>query len=116
MIRRWVPFLAGWLVLSACERKSDRKSEGLSFGTVTDTTELSRGAPLLAAVEPYRMANGALRVRGRLDPPDGARLQISVIHRDDSLVVGRVHVIVQDRGFDDRLGQAAFYRVLETRL
>lgn len=88
------------LALAGCGEKRAREPEPLTFEERLDTTGLTHGAPLLTAVEPYRMPNGAIRVRGTLDFPDGARLQISIRRRATAEMVGRMHVYVNDGHFD----------------
>lgn len=92
--------LASALALAGCGDKRARDPEPLTFEERLDTTGLTRGVLLLTAVEPYRMPNGALRVRGTLDFPDGARLQISIHRRPTGEMVGRVHVYVNHGRFD----------------
>lgn len=43
-----------------------------------DTTGLSQGGALVRSFEPYRMENGAARIRGELGFPEGTVLQISI--------------------------------------
>ena len=69
-------------------------------GGLDDTTGLNRGRPLLASLEPYRMSGGAMRVKGRMDLPDGARVQISVYRSSDRELVARDQLFVARGGFD----------------
>ena len=97
---RWVPVLALVMACAGCGGRGSHKATELSFEGLPDTTGLSKGEALLTAVEPYRMANGALRVRGVIAFPDGARLQISVYRRSTHQMVGRLQVIVRNHRFD----------------
>lgn len=87
------------LCLAACESKPRGSSE-LTFERGADTSGLSRGRPLVQSFEPYRMDNGAMRVRGKVDFPDGTRLQVSVKRPDASVTVQMVQVTVEGGQFD----------------
>jgi hypothetical protein len=76
------------------------KDSALTIEELSDTTGLSRGAPLLRGFEPYRMANGVLRVRGTLDFPDDTRIQISVLQQRTGALLYRVQMDVRNRRFD----------------
>ncbi len=59
--------------------------------------------PRRAAVEtfePYRMANGAVRVKGRVRLPDGALLQIAIREPGGGAAVAMAQVRVEGRHFD----------------
>jgi hypothetical protein len=73
-----------------------------------DTAALSRGRALLTAFEPYRLPNGAIRVRGRLDLPDGTRVQLSLLRRPDLALQARTQVRVEGGAFEsaDLFGEA----------
>lgn len=76
------------------------KDSALTIEELSDTTGLTRGAPLLRGFEPYRMKNGVLRVRGTLDFPDDTRIQVSVLHKATGAVIYRVQMEVRNRRFD----------------
>jgi hypothetical protein len=65
-----------------------------------DTAGLTRGRPLLDALEPYRMKNGVLRVRGAMNLPDGARIQLSIYRKDSNQMVSCVQFTVANHCFD----------------
>jgi predicted N-acetyltransferase YhbS len=96
---RRVFLLALGVVLAGCGGKSRQASE-LTFEELRDTTGLSRGAPLLRTVEAYRMPNGVLRVRGRLDFPDGTRIEASIYRMDTDEMVSRVQMPIQNQRFE----------------
>ncbi len=87
------------VLLAGCGGEPKRSSE-LSFERMSDTSGLTQGAPLLAAFEPYRMDNGAMRVRGKLAFPDGTRLQVAVKRPGESVTVQMVQVTVEGGQFD----------------
>jgi hypothetical protein len=94
--------LAGVLLLSllsGCGRKAEQ-SAPLSFEEISDTTGLSRGAPVLTAFEPYRLPGGAMRVRGTAELPDGTRLQVSIVRVATGEAVQVVQVTLQDGAFE----------------
>jgi hypothetical protein len=76
------------------------KTGQLSFETLTDTAGLSVGSPILRTLEPYRLPNGLVRVRGEVDVPEGTRLQISMYRRQDHAMVARVQVLVEQGKFE----------------
>jgi hypothetical protein len=86
-------------LLSGCGSKAERGTP-LSFESLSDTSGLARGAPLLTAFEPYRLAGGAMRVRGRADLPDDTRLQISVVRVAANETVKVVQVTLRDGAFE----------------
>ncbi|MGH7742566.1 MAG: hypothetical protein ACRENS_11165 [Candidatus Eiseniibacteriota bacterium] len=100
MRRAW--FLAlGLAAVAACGRSGERhNTTSLTFETLSDTTGLGLGAPLLTAFEPYRLPTGQVRARGVARFPDGTRLQISILRESDQSVVMRMQVPVMGGRFD----------------
>lgn len=86
------------LSLASCGR--EKPSSDLTFETLPDTLGLSEGAPVLERFEPYRMANGAVRVTGRARLPDGTKLQIAIKEPHGEVSVAMAHVYVQGSQFD----------------
>jgi len=71
------------LAVPGCGRggKHETRERVLTFEELEkqrDTTGLSSGGAILRRFEPYRMENGAARVRGELGLPDGTVFQIAV--------------------------------------
>ena len=97
---RWTALLAILVVLSGCGRKPERESTSMVLEELRDTSQLSKGEPLLTRVETTRMPNGALRIHGALDFPDGARLQVTIIDKARNEQVGRWQMTVEDHRFD----------------
>ena len=85
--------------LSGCGGKEEQAPTPLTFEELSDTAALSKGKPLLDKIEPYREANGVLRVRGQVLFPDGVRIQISLYTKDTQQLLKRVQVIVEDHHF-----------------
>jgi hypothetical protein len=97
-----VASLSAGLALAGCGGKKHDEAPPLGFEfdtTATDTTKLTQGRAILSAFQPYRASNGAIRVRGKLALPDGARLQVS-LRRTDGTEIGREQVLLQGGGFD----------------
>jgi hypothetical protein len=88
------------LSAGGCGGKSEKPARELSFEQLPDTTGLSRGAPILERFEPYRMANGAVRVTGRVRLPDGTKLQIAIKERGGRVAVAMAQVQVEGSQFD----------------
>jgi hypothetical protein len=86
--------------IAGCGRQRERQESTLTFEERTDTTGLSRGAPILTRVEPYRMPNGVLRIRGRVEMPDGVRIEVSIYRMNPKVMVSRLQVLVANRSFD----------------
>jgi len=65
-----------------------------------DTTGLSRGVPIVKRFEPYRLANGLIRVRGELALPEGTVLQIALYRPGDRWPATRVQFPLRRGKFD----------------
>lgn len=87
-------------VLAGCGGGREPEDRPLTFEERRDTTGLSAGEPLLTSVEPYRSPDDAVRVRGRLDLPDGTRVQLSIYRGDTQEMLYRLQVVVRDGRFD----------------
>ena len=90
------------LAVAGCAKKESDQAPPLGFefdSTTTDTAKLAQGSPLLSGFEPYRATNGAIRARGRMELPDGARIQVS-LRRADGRELGREQVVLIARGFE----------------
>jgi hypothetical protein len=76
-----------------CSRRQARDT-ALSFEELSDTTGLTRGAPILTSFEPHRITGQALRVRGTASLPDGTRLQVSIacVATGETLMITQVTV------------------------
>jgi hypothetical protein len=95
----WVAVV--WIAIAGCGRSGARARSGdLSFESLSDTAGLAQGAPILDAIEPYRLPNGLVRVRGRVQLPDGTRLQISIVRKADHVMVSRLQVLIAQQRFD----------------
>ena len=88
------------LALAGCGSRSEKPHQELTFERLPDTSGLSRGAPILERFEPYRMANGAVRIAGRVRLPDGTRLQIAIKQPKGVVAVAMAQVSVQGSQFD----------------
>lgn len=84
---------------AGCGGGGDKPPPALTFEQLSDTASLSQGKPLLDKIEPYREANGVLRVRGTVGFPDGVRIQISISDKDTKALLKRVQVTVDDHHF-----------------
>src|SRR5439155_26330138 len=58
------------------------------------------GEPLLPRIEPYRTPDGALRIRGRVDFPEGTRIQLSIYRKGTNQMVARLEAQVRGHGFE----------------
>lgn len=88
------------LAATGCGSRDTQETEPLSFHELADTSGLGAGEPLLTRVESDRMENGALRVRGTWDVPDGTRLQVSVYDSSRNEMLGRWQMTVTNRRFE----------------
>jgi hypothetical protein len=95
---RALPCLLLLLALAACGR--DKPASELTFESLPDTTGLTDGLPVVQEFEPYRMANGAVRVKGRVRVPDGTLLQVAIKQPGGRVSVAMAQVRVQGHTFD----------------
>jgi len=65
-----------------------------------DTTGISRGSPLLTEFDVFRDPTGAVRARGRIELPDGTRLQLSLYRPGSNEFLARTQFAVRDRQFE----------------
>ncbi len=86
------------IALVSCS--GEKPASELSFETLPDTVGLSQGTPVLERFEPYRMANGAVRVTGRARLPDGTQLQVAIKEPDGAVSVAMAHTVVKDFQFE----------------
>ena len=89
------------LALASCG--GEKKSNELSFESLDappDTAGLSVGEALVQEFEPYRMDNGAVRVKGRVRVPGGTLLQIAIKEPTGVVSVAMAHVRVHGQWFD----------------
>lgn len=92
---------AALLVVAGCSRKPESKTDApLTFEKLPDTTGLSVGPDVLVDLVPYRMDNGALRVRGRLRLPDSTMVRIAIKQPGGNVAVAMAQVFVIGEQFD----------------
>ena len=96
---QWLAALAALAGLAGCGERKESAPTPLTFEQLTDTASLAKGKPLIDKIEPFREANGVLRVRGQVNFPDGVRIQISLYDRITQQLLKRVQVFVEDRRF-----------------
>ncbi len=100
MRRIHVLALALAMVAAGCGRGRAPQDQPLRLEELADTTGIALGTPLIRTFEPYRVGNGVLRVRGKVDFPDGTRLQVSILEPASGRLVKRFQVLVQNGRFD----------------
>ena len=91
------------IALAGCGRSdapSTGRDDSLRFTLEEDTAGLTRGDPLLADYQIFRDGTGAVRARGRMELPDGARLQITVTPAGQRQPVARTQTVVRGRRFE----------------
>ncbi len=71
----------------------------LTFDALPDTAGLSQGDPIVEGFEVIRMDNGAIRVEGSADLPDGTRLQIAIRAPEGGASLAMSHALVERRRF-----------------
>jgi hypothetical protein len=105
MARRSLAWVLVVVALAGCGRR-ETHAPGTSaitlreLDSLRDTTGLSRGAPLIDHMEPYRMTSGAIRVRGNLDLPAGTVVQIAVARAGERWPLARTQFALAGRRFD----------------
>ena len=86
------------MTLAGCGRS--RQQTPLTFEHLADTSGVGTGPGILESLEPSRMANGAVRVRGEIHLPDSTRIQIAIRKPAGVVSVAMAQVIVLGGGFD----------------
>jgi hypothetical protein len=87
--------------LAGCSRPKPQASEGgLTFEKLADTVGLAQGDPLVSEFEPYRLSDGSMRIRGRLDFPNGTRVQIAIKSPAGGTSLAMAQVTVDNRQFE----------------
>ena len=84
--------------LAGCSR--EKAQPPVTFEHLPDTTGLSVGAAVVSSFEPYRMSNGAMRVRGEARLPDSTLLQIAVRAPGGGVSLAMAQVVVLGGKFD----------------
>jgi hypothetical protein len=74
--------------------------DGLTFENLPDTAGLSAGRPIVESFGVERLGNRAMQVHGRINFPDGTRIQVAVKRPGERSAVAMVQMTVQDRRFD----------------
>lgn len=103
-----VAFVVGALValtVTGCgrEKKEAPRERVLTFEELVkerDTTGLSQGGAIVRRFEPYRMENGAARVRGELGFPDGTVFHLAIFRPGEPRPFTRVQSEVVRGRFD----------------
>jgi hypothetical protein len=78
----------------------EKPAQELSFEKLPDTTGLARGAPIVESFAVSRMANGAVRVSGRVHLPDGTKLQVAIKEPGGRVSMAMAQVFVEGERFD----------------
>lgn len=94
-----VALIAAAACSAGCGGGEEKPPPALTFEQLSDTASLAQGKPLLDKIEPFREANGVLRVRGKVSFPDGVRIQISISDKTTKALLKRVQVVVDDHHF-----------------
>jgi hypothetical protein len=97
-LRACVSSCALALALSACG--GERPGGELTLERLPGGATPGGNAPILESFEPYRMPNGAVRVKGRVRLPDGALLQIAIKDPRGATSVAMAQVRVEGEWFD----------------
>ena len=92
--------LALLLMIAGCGQRRERTAPELTFELQADTAGLAAGTPVLGKLDAYRATDGAVRVRGDADLPDGVRMQISVYRHGTNELAGRVQFETVNHHFD----------------
>jgi len=91
------------LVFALASCGGERPRQEMTFESLDpapDTSGLSAGADVVASLEPYRMENGAVRVKGQAKLPDGTLLQVGLKAPGGRVFVAMAQVRVQGEWFD----------------
>ena len=87
---------------SGCGEKKHEQGQ-LTFEQLPDTAGLVKGEPILEGFTVERMDGGALRVSGKVDLPDGTRLQVAIKQPGGRTSLAMTQMLVHDRQFESPL-------------
>lgn len=90
--------LLSLLAAAGCGRR-DEAPPALTFEQLPDTTGLSDGPPIVEGFEVMRMDNGAMRVEGSAELPDGTKLQVAIRPQGGGPSLAMAHTLVERRHF-----------------
>ncbi len=98
--RRWLlPGVLLAALVAGCGG-GPKQSQPVTFETLPDTAGLSHGLPVVDSLQVVRMDGGALRVFGRVNLPEGTRLQVAVRPRGGGSSVAMTQALVSDGRFE----------------
>lgn len=86
------------LTTAGCGQRDEAPS-ALTFEQLPDTTGLTDGPPIVEGFEVLRMDNGAMRVEGSAQLPDGTKLQIAIRPVGGGPSLAMAHTLVEGRHF-----------------
>jgi len=92
--------IAGVALLAGCGERHERSTPELTFEQKTDTAGLSQGAALLHDLDARRAEGGAIVVRGRVEFPDGVRIQVTLFPKGGTTILARGQALVRDGAFE----------------
>lgn len=98
--RRWLLLGACLAALAAGCGGEKKQSQPITFETLPDTAGLSRGLPIVDSLRVERMDGGALRVFGRVNLPEGTRLQVAVRPQGGGSSLAMTHALVSEGRFE----------------
>jgi len=92
--------IAGLALLAGCGKRHDRSTPELSFEQMADTTGLSQGGALLQTITARRAEAGAVVVSGRVEFPDGVRIQVTLFLKGGTQIQARGQALVHGGRFE----------------
>ena len=98
-VRRGIA-IAGLALLAGCGERHERSTPELTFEQKTDTAGLSQGAALLHDLDARRAEGGAIVVRGRVELPDGVRIQVTLFPTGGTTILARGQASVRNGAFE----------------
>jgi hypothetical protein len=94
-----LPFACLVLFAAGCGGQK-KEAPDFTLEVLPDTAGLSQGGPVVDSLAVERLDGGALRVRGRVNLPDGTRLQVAIRRSAGGSALAMTRVVANEGRFE----------------